>query len=165
MSPLPIAAVNALDEPEFVARFGGIYERSPWVAAAAWRARPFADRDALERAFRQAVLDAGRERQLELLRQHPRLGTRLALSGYSRSEQTGAGLGELTDAERAELETLNDRYERRFGYPFIHAVRHASLRAILDSCRSRIDAAPEAEFEASLRQVLRIAGFRLADQV
>ena len=31
--------------------------------------------------------------QLELLRAHPPLGTRLALSGYSQTEQAGAGLG------------------------------------------------------------------------
>jgi len=158
-----IEEANSLDRAAFVARFGGIYEKSPWVAEEAWERRPFADRDALEQALQDTVRQAARSRQLELLRAHPRLGTRLALSGYSQMEQAGAGLGELTAAERSELEALNESYERKFGFPFIYAVRNASLRAILESCRSRIGADAGAEFDESLRQVFRIAAFRLAD--
>lgn len=158
-----IAEINALDRPAFVARFCGIYEQSPWVAEEAWKRRPFADRTALESAMQDVVRQAGRERQLALLFAHPRLGTRLALSACSRAEQAGAGLQELTPAERSELETLNDAYERKFGFPFIYAVRNASLRAILESCRSRIGAEAATEFDVSLRQVFRIAAFRLAD--
>jgi 2-oxo-4-hydroxy-4-carboxy-5-ureidoimidazoline decarboxylase len=158
-----IEEANSLDRAGFVARFGGIYEQSPWVAERAWERRPFTNRDALERALQDAVRQAERPRQLELLRAHPRLGTRLALSGYSRAEQAGAGLGDLTAAERSELEALNESYERKFGFPFIFAVRNASLRAILESCRSRIGADAAAEFDESLRQVFRIAAFRLAD--
>lgn len=158
-----IAEINALDRPAFVARFGGIYEHSPWVAEETWKHRPFAEREALERALQEVVRRACRERQLELLRAHPRLGTRLALSGYSRAEQAGAGLEGLTAAERSELETLNDQYERKFGFPFIFAVRNANLRAILRSCRQRIGADAGTEFDESLRQVFRIAAFRLAD--
>jgi 2-oxo-4-hydroxy-4-carboxy-5-ureidoimidazoline decarboxylase len=159
----PIEEANSLDRAAFVARFGGIYEQSPWVAEAAWERRPFADRSAFERAMQETVRQAGRPRQLELLRAHPRLGARLALSGFSQAEQAGVGLGELTAAERAELEALNESYERKFGFPFIFAVRNASLRAILESCRNRIGADAAVEFDESLRQVYRIAAFRLAD--
>jgi 2-oxo-4-hydroxy-4-carboxy-5-ureidoimidazoline decarboxylase len=158
-----IAEINSLDRPAFVTRFGGVYEQSPWVAEEAWKRRPFADRNALECALRDVVRQADRARQLDLLRAHPRLGTRLALSGCSRAEQAGAGLEELTPAERSELETLNDEYERRFGFPFIFAVRNANLRAILESCRGRIGADAGTEFNESLRQVFRIAAFRFAD--
>lgn len=160
---LSIAALNALDRDAFVARFGAVYEHSPWVAEQAWASRPFADREALAQAMQQAVLRAAPERQLELLRAHPKLGTRLALSGFSRKEQSGAGIAAASAAERAELERLNAGYERRFGFPFILAVKNATLPEILESCRRRAGAAPEDEFDESLRQVFRIAGFRLAD--
>lgn len=160
---LSIAELNLLDRGAFVARFGAVYEHSPWVAEQAWTARPFADRDALAQAMQQAVLRAVPERQLELLRAHPKLGTRLALSGFSRSEQSGAGIAAASAAERAELERLNAEYERRFGFPFILAVKDATVPEILASCRRRVAAAPQAEFDESLRQVFRIAGFRLAD--
>ena len=162
---LSIAEVNALDCAEFIARFGGIYEHSPWVADVAWKSRPFADRAALEQALRAAVQSAGRARQLELLRLHPPLGTRLQLSGFSKSEQAGAGIADAAAAERARLAALNTKYERKFGFPFIFAVRQAGLPAILESCQSRIGSGAAAEFEESLRQVHRIAAFRLADLV
>jgi 2-oxo-4-hydroxy-4-carboxy-5-ureidoimidazoline decarboxylase len=162
---LSIAQVNAMDRTTFVAHFGGVYERSPWVAEAAWSARPFADRAALERALQDVVAGSGDARQLELLRLHPRLGTRQPLSGYSRSEQTGAGLLAEQSVERERIERLNREYEDKFGFPFIIAVRGASLAAILDSCATRMNHEVPAEFAESLRQVHAIARFRLNDLV
>jgi 2-oxo-4-hydroxy-4-carboxy-5-ureidoimidazoline decarboxylase len=161
--PLTIAAVNSMGLAEFIARFGAIYEKSAWVAENAWNARPFADSVALEAALSDVVRRASRAQQLELLRNHPRLGTRLALQGYSRSEQAGAGLLGADEAERAELEQLNNAYEQKFGVPFILAVRNANTRSILDSCRTRINHDEQSEFDESLRQVFKIAHFRLSD--
>ena len=59
---LSIQAVNQLDREAFIARFGGVYEHSPWVAEGAWARRPFADRNALEQAMQTVVSDAGRAR-------------------------------------------------------------------------------------------------------
>ena len=39
--------VDRLDHDAFVARFGGVFEQSPWVAERAWAARPFGSFDAL----------------------------------------------------------------------------------------------------------------------
>src|SRR5262245_44168005 len=161
--PLTLAEVNSMGPAEFVDRLGAIYEKSPWVAEAAWNARPFADCEALEGALAQVVRNASQAQQLELLNMHPRLGTRLALAGYSRSEQAGAGLLEASAAERAELKQLNSAYEAKFGFPFILAVRNASLHSILESCRTRINHERALEFDESLRQVFRIAHFRLSD--
>lgn len=160
---LSIKALNELDRAAFIARFAMIYERSPWVAEGAWMKRPFADRSALESAMQEVVLAAGRARQLELLRMHPALGTRKELSGYSRGEQAGVGLLGAAESERRELEELNNQYEKKFGFPFILAVRGATLGTILDSCRTRLNHDFDAEFDESLRQVFRIAGFRLCD--
>jgi 2-oxo-4-hydroxy-4-carboxy-5-ureidoimidazoline decarboxylase len=165
MTPMTIAQVNALDRADFVARFGAVYEHSPWVAAAASAARPFESLAALEQAMRAVVLTESRERQLALLRAHPRLGTRLELGGYSRAEQSGAGLAAASDGDRDALTRLNREYEDKFGFPFILAVRGATVPVILESCRSRVGHDADAEFDEALRQVLRIAHFRLADLV
>lgn len=167
MSPqrLSIAQVNAMDRPTFVTQFGGVYERSPWVAESAWSSLPYVDRAALERALQTVVAQSGHARQLELLQLHPRLGTRQPLSGYSRAEQAGAGLLAAQSAERQELERLNRAYEDKFGFPFIVAVRSATLGAILDSCAARMNHDTPVEFAESLRQVHTIARFRLTDLV
>ncbi|MGQ0834663.1 MAG: 2-oxo-4-hydroxy-4-carboxy-5-ureidoimidazoline decarboxylase [Gammaproteobacteria bacterium] len=162
---MPIAIINDLDRAAFVARFGAVYEHSPWVAEGAWDARPFADRAALAQAMRDVVLGAGRDRQLALLRAHPRLGTRLELSGSSRAEQDAAGIASARRVDREALAFLNRAYEQKFGFPFILAVRNASVPAILESCRTRVEHDAAAEFEEALRQVFRIAQFRLSDLV
>jgi 2-oxo-4-hydroxy-4-carboxy-5-ureidoimidazoline decarboxylase len=165
MTPMSIAAVNAMDRSDFIERFGAVYEHSPWVAEETSEARPFENRGELERAMRDVVLAASPEKQLALLRAHPRLGTRAELTAYSQAEQSGAGIGAARDTDRETLARLNREYEDKFGFPFILAVRGASVPVILESCRTRIGHDAATEFDEALRQVLRIAHFRLADLV
>jgi 2-oxo-4-hydroxy-4-carboxy-5-ureidoimidazoline decarboxylase len=160
-----LAALNAADRAAFVALLAGVYEHSPWVAERAWNARPFADRNALAAALDRAVAGATREEQLDLIRSHPRLGARAPMAQRSEAEQSGAGLRTMTDNERARLIGLNEEYERRFGFPFILAVKGLSVRDIIANCRARLGNDATAEHEEALSQIRRIAGFRLADTV
>ena len=45
---IPLAWLNAAPRAEFVARLGGVFEHSPWVAEHAFGRRPFATREALQ---------------------------------------------------------------------------------------------------------------------
>ena len=170
-APVSIAAVNALGEDAFAARFGDVAERSPWVAAAAAAARPFADREALIAAFAGAVRAAPADAQLALLRAHPDLADRAAVAGNaavgaeSRREQAGAGLDRLTAAEFQRFADLNTRYRKRFGFPFIFAVKGAAKGAILAAFEERIHHSPAAERALALANVERILRFRLEDRV
>jgi len=60
MAELTLAQLNALDRAGFVARLGGIFEHSPWVAEGAADGRPFASVDDLHRAM-VAVVQAAPE--------------------------------------------------------------------------------------------------------
>ena len=167
--PQSIETVNALDAGGFVARFGDVAEDSPWVAEAAFAARPFADREDLIAAFAGAVHDAPREAQLALLRAHPDLAGRAAVAGEvaeeSQREQAGAGLDRLTPAELARFGDLNARYRGRFGFPFVFAVTGATKDAILAAFEARIDNGAETELAAALAHVERILRFRIEDRV
>ena len=77
----------------------------------------------------------------------------------------GAGLRAMADEEHARLVELNEQYERRFGFPFILAVKGLGIRDIIENCRVRLGNEVAAEHEEALRQIRRIAGFRLADTV
>jgi 2-oxo-4-hydroxy-4-carboxy-5-ureidoimidazoline decarboxylase len=160
-----LAELNALDRAAFVAALGAIYEHSPWVAEQAFAQRPFGSVTALQQALRECVDASGAERKLALLRAHPRLGRRSGLTASSQAEQTGAGLhAAAAEAQRA-LDDLNERYEAKFGFPFIIAVRGLDTAAIIAAAATRIGHTSETELREALQQVHRIAGFRLADLV
>jgi 2-oxo-4-hydroxy-4-carboxy-5-ureidoimidazoline decarboxylase len=166
---LSIRQIDAMDHEAFIAQLGGIYEHSSWVAERAWQARPFRSRDALHAAMEEVVAAASHEEQLALIRAHPELAGRLALAGQltgaSRGEQAGAGLDRCTPEEFARLQALNADYRRKFDFPFIVAVRGLARAQIIAQLEQRLAHSAEQEFSACLREIGRIAGFRLHDLI
>ncbi|MCC7320616.1 MAG: allantoinase PuuE [Rubellimicrobium sp.] len=159
---------SRMGRDEFLARFGGIYEHSPWVAERAFALElgPAHDTatglaNAMARAFRGGD-DALR---MGVLRAHPDLAGKLAaarrLTPESTAEQASAGLDALTDDERAAFGALNTAYVARHGFPFIIAVRDHSKDGILAAMRARIDHDSATEFATACAQVERIAELRL----
>ena len=160
-----LAEVNGLACERFVGSLGGVFEQSPWVAERAWWRRPFGDVDALHAAMRFQVAAATRAEQLALLRAHPDLGARAAMSATSAGEQAGAGLDRLTPYEFARLQRLNARYREKFTFPFILAVKGSTKHDILVALERRLENGVEEEFQEALLQVYRIARFRLEESV
>jgi 2-oxo-4-hydroxy-4-carboxy-5-ureidoimidazoline decarboxylase len=156
-----IAAINQLEREQFVERVGWVFEHSPWVAERAWRHRPFASLDQLCERMNGEVDAASIDERLALLRAHPDLGTRAKVSASSASEQAGAGLDQLTADEYRRLTELNSAYREKFGFPFLLAVKGSGKSAILEALEVRLNATREDEFQEALRQVFRIARFRL----
>jgi 2-oxo-4-hydroxy-4-carboxy-5-ureidoimidazoline decarboxylase len=151
----------SITRDEFLKRYGGVYEHSSWIAEAAFDAGRIAPIDTLHAAMKQAVIDGTREQKLALIRAHPDLAGRLALTRDSESEQKGAGLDQCSPAEFEEFQRLNDAYKKKFGFPFIIAVKGHDRQSILENFRKRIDNDEAAEFETALEQIHRIARFRL----
>ena len=162
---MTLAEVNAAERDRFVDALGWIFEDSPWVAERAWTRRPFASVAALHEAMVAEVAAADRAEQLALLRAHPDLGARARMSDASLGEQSGAGLDSLTATEFERLQQLNAAYRARFGFPFLFAVKGSTKHDILAVLAARLSATPDAEFAEALRQVFRIAQFRLQDAV
>ena len=157
-----------LSREDFIARFGGIFEHSPWIAAGAHDAGlgpETATAEGLHAALCRVLDAADREAKLALLNAHPDLAGKLALARQltadSTAEQAGAGLDRLTPEELARFTALNDTYKARFGHPFIIAVKGLDKYAILAAFEQRIGHSPEVEFETALAQVKRIALLRL----
>lgn len=148
----------------FIERFGGVYEDSPWVAEAVWPgAGALRSARAMATAMATVVDSAPRERKLALIRAHPQLAGRARMADASVREQSGAGLDQCTPAEFADFQRLNAAYNDRFGFPFIIAVKGLGRRDILDAFEARLANDPDTEFAEALRQIHRIAAFRLAE--
>jgi 2-oxo-4-hydroxy-4-carboxy-5-ureidoimidazoline decarboxylase len=159
-----MSIIHIADRPEFVARLGGVYEHSPWVAERAFAWHPFASLDALHGAMQRAVMSASDEEKLALLRAHPELLGKLEaarLTESSRSEQASAGLDRCTPDEKARMQALNAQYREKFGFPFIVAVKGLDWAGIIARMEERLPNSREAELAAALAEVGRIARFRL----
>ncbi len=166
---IALAHLNEAPAGEFAAALEDIVEHSPWVAERAAAFRPFASRWQLTERMRKVMLAAPAERQLELIRAHPRLGARGRmldeLTSTSKHEQRRAGLDALSDADYARLLELNDAYVAKFSFPFILAVRGHDPASILDACAARLKNDARLERQTALQQIGLIAGYRLAEKV
>ena len=69
------------------------------------------------------------------------------------------------DTMQERLTALNAAYRERFGFPFIVAVRGHTRQSIIDAMAERLQHAREAEIAEALRQIGRIAAWRLADLI
>ncbi len=168
-APLILADLNGMPADDFVFLLAGIFEHSPWVAQAAAGQRPFEDVDALHAAMVSAVEAADFQAKLALIQAHPDLAgnaaVRGALTDESAREQAGAGLDQCSPTEFASLARLNEAYKRKFGFPFILAVRGHDRADVIRQLERRLALEPGQEFDESLRQIYRIARFRLDDIV
>ncbi|SIP94144.1 MULTISPECIES: 2-oxo-4-hydroxy-4-carboxy-5-ureidoimidazoline decarboxylase [unclassified Paenibacillus] len=157
--------LNGLPAAAFVEALGGIFEHSPWVAGAVEPLRPFESAEELHAAMVNAARSAPEGKVLALLRCHPDLGAKLAMSDLSVSEQKGAGLDSLSAEEYERFNSLNRDYMGRFDFPFILAVRGKSKDDILSSLAERAGRERGEELDQALREIARITGFRLADLI
>lgn len=161
---------SKMNETDFVKSFGGIFEHSPWIAKRAFKLELAPSTDSaigvhalLARVFRAA----SQSERLGVLNAHPDLAGKLAeakrLTKESTTEQASAGLSQLTDKERKTFTKLNAAYVKKFGFPFIIAVKGLKKSQILKAFKTRIDNAKEEEFKTACKQVERIALLRLQD--
>ena len=153
---------------DFIAKFGGVFEHSPFIAERAYdgglilvplRAR------GVHTAFTSVFRHASEDERLGVLRAHPDLAGRLAIAGEltedSRAEQAGAGLDRLSPEEHARFTQLNRAYVEKFGFPFIIAVKGLNRDDILAAFERRIGNERVEEFETACAEVEKIAWLRL----
>ncbi|NNF41228.1 MAG: 2-oxo-4-hydroxy-4-carboxy-5-ureidoimidazoline decarboxylase [Woeseiaceae bacterium] len=162
----PRGGRNAVNTHDFIARYAGVYEHSPWVAE---RVAPLAseldDVAQLAALLADCVDNASPEQQLALIRAHPDLAGRAEVAGTltrdSTIEQASAGLDQCTEDEFALFQTLNAAYWEKFGFPFVMAVRGCARAEILESFKTRLENSYNVEFETALTEIHKIARLRL----
>jgi 2-oxo-4-hydroxy-4-carboxy-5-ureidoimidazoline decarboxylase len=163
--PADMTPINAMDRAAFVQKFGGIFENSPWVAEKTWEKRPFASLDEMHAAMVAVAKYAPATMQLALLQSHPDLAGKEAEAGTmtasSVAEQASAGLNTLSHAEMLQISDLNAAYKKKFGFPFIIAVRMHTKEGILFEFSRRLQNDTQTEFANDLQNVYIITRLRL----
>jgi OHCU decarboxylase len=155
-----------MDTHDFIARYAGIYEHSPWVAElVAQFATDIDDAEQLAAMMADCVDNAAAERQLELIRAHPDLAGRAQVRGEltedSTFEQASAGLDQCSPQEFERFQSLNAAYRDKFSFPFVMAVRGRNRSEILEAFATRLENDYALEFETALTEIHKIARLRL----
>jgi 2-oxo-4-hydroxy-4-carboxy-5-ureidoimidazoline decarboxylase len=168
-SEFRLVEVNGRNREAFVRVIGPVFEHSPWIAKRAWPKRPFTSLRALHGALCETVLAASEREKLDLIRAHPDLAGRAALTGSltpsSTQEQTSAGLDKLTPDEITAFRQLNQAYRAKFGFPFVICARLNKKDAILTGFRVRLEHSRPEEIRTALEEIFKIASLRLQDAV
>ena len=160
--------LEKLNQAEFITLLGSIYEHSPWVAHTLYSDGITSEDnnvDFLANRMKTIVDASSQETKLNLLKAHPELVGKLAITGKltkdSKAEQASAGLDQCSEEEFMEFRKLNFRYTEKFGHPFIIAVRGLKRSEILLAFKQRINNDNRIESETALIEVHKIALLRL----
>ena len=169
MSKTSLSQLNAMDESQFVATVGPVFEHSPWIAQRTFPKRPFASVASLHERLVATVRVSAESEKLGLIRAHPDLVSKMAREGVltreSTAEQRAAGLTALSSAEVKQFDHYNAAYREQFGIPFIICARENRKDVILAAFPVRLKNTREAEIDTALGEIYKIARLRLIDAI
>ena len=153
--------LNNLNRDRFISLFGVIFEKTQWIAEKLLEQKPFKNKEDLINKMFRIYESTQKSEVLVILKSHPKLAIEKNLTKYSSEEQSQANLKNCTEEEYNEFKRLNNEYEKKFGFPFIIAVKGKNKIEILNNFRQRINNDIELEFSEAKSQVRKIAHFRL----
>ena len=153
--------LNAINENQFTALFGRVFEKSEWIATETFKKKPFKNSQDLINKMIKIYELCSIDQIIIILNLHPKLAIEKKLTSFSTKEQTGAELDKCSQEELAEFDRLNFDYEKKYKFPFIIAVKGKNKSEILENFRNRINNDYEKEFQEAKKQVMKIALFRL----
>jgi OHCU decarboxylase len=153
--------INLLKKKEFLSIFGNIFEKSDWIADEVFNLKPFKNSNDLVIKMMDVYENINNEEMIKIFNSHPQLAIEKRLTSFSSKEQTGAKLNDCSKEEFEEFEKLNTDYKKKYGFPFIIAVKGKNKEEILNNFRQRIQNDFEIEFNEAKYQVKKIASLRL----
>ena len=156
-----INKVNKLNKSDFLSIFGNVFEKTEWIAEEVFNYLPYESFEELFLKFIKIYDESDKESIVKILNSHPELVVEKKLTSESKKEQKNAGLNECSEEEFQEFKELNLNYKKKFGFPFIIAVKGKNKDEILNNFRHRIQNNFEIEFDEAKNQVKKIASLRL----
>ena len=156
-----INKVNKLNKSDFISIFGNVFEKTEWIAEKVFTSLPHKSFDELILKFINVFNESDKEEIIKILNAHPELVVEQKLTDESKREQSNAGLNECSQEEVEEFKKLNLNYKKKFGFPFIIAVKGKNKIDILNNFRERLNYSENKEFLEAKEQVKKIALIRL----
>ena len=158
-----IDKINQLTKNDFIDIFGNVFEKTYWIADKTFNLKPYKNFNELLSTFFKVYENISKEDLLKIFNAHPELAVEKKLTNDSRKEQGNASLNQCSDQEFIEFKKLNVNYKKKFGFPFIVAVKGKKKEEILENFRQRFTNDANREFNETKEQVKKIADFRLKE--
>ena len=161
-----INKIHNLTKNEFIEVFGNIFENASWIAEKLYEQKPFENFEDLSKKMMDIFENTNKENKLKILNSHPDLADKTKigkLTSDSNEEQNSAGLDKCTIKEFEEFKNLNEKYKKKFNFPFIYAVKGKSKIEVLNNFKERVAYDINTEFEEAKKQVKKIANLRLTE--
>jgi len=158
-----IDKINQLSKNDFIDIFGNVFEKTYWIADKAFNMKPYKNFNELLSTIIEIYENSSKEECLKIFNAHPKLAVEKKLTKDSQKEQDNANLTQCNNEEFNEFQNLNTEYIKKFGFPFIIAVKGKNKDEILINFRKRIKNKINLEFEEAKKQVKKIADFRLKE--
>ena len=155
--------INQLTKNDFIDIFGNVFEKTYWIADKTFNLKPYKNFNELLSIFFKIYENSSKEDFLKIFNAHPELAVEKKLTDDSRKEQNNANLDQCNNEEFYEFQNLNLEYRKKFGFPFIVAVKDKKKEEILEIFRQRFTNDANREFNEAKEQVKKIAGFRLKE--
>ena len=156
-----IDKINQLSKNDFIDIFGNVFEKTYWIADKAFNMKPYKNSQELLSTIIEIYENSSKEECLKIFNAHPKLAVEKKLTEDSQKEQDNANLNQCNNKEFNEFQNLNTEYIKKFGFPFIIAVKGKNKSEILINFRKRIKNEIDLEFDEAKVQVKKIANFRL----
>ncbi|XP_044748540.1 2-oxo-4-hydroxy-4-carboxy-5-ureidoimidazoline decarboxylase-like [Coccinella septempunctata] len=167
---LTISEVNSLVSEHFIKIFGNVVEHCPAAAIGILKYRPFNSTMDIYKAIVSYIDGLSINEKQNLLYFHPDFVSqlinlsRLQLENSPKKMNQTISLDMLPISEKRRLNTLNDRYKEKFGFPFvIFGKRNIDL--ILNEMEKRMENSPEKEIELAIQEVKKISRVRIHELI
>ena len=157
--------INQLTKNDFIDIFGNVFEKTYWIADKTFNLKPYKNFNELLSIFFKIYENSSKKDLLKIFNAHPELAVEKKLTNESRKEQSNANLNQCNDEEFHEFQSLNLEYRKKFGFPFILAVKGKKKEEILENFRQRFENDANKEFNEAKEQVKKIADFRLKELI
>ena len=165
-----IKVINNMSDDVFVDYFKNIFEKTPLIAKLVLSKKPFKDKKHLMDIFIKEFENLDKISKKKIIKKHPDLGSKIEinenLTKLSKNEQENAGLDKCTPEEYDFFHKMNNEFKLKFDIPFIFAVKGSNKNIIIEEFKRRLlNDDVNKEFEESVKQVKKIALFRLEENI
>ena len=163
-----IEDINKMSDDIFIDYFKNIFEKTPLLAKLALSNKPYKDKKHLIDIFMNSFENLDIISKKVIIKKHPDLGKKIKindnLTDLSKNEQKNAGLDNCTEEEYSFFQKMNNEFKLKFDIPFIFAVKGSNKNIIIEEFKRRLmNENIDIEFNESIKQVNKIANFRLEE--